>query len=149
MVVEGFVTWPRMAFARCRAKERGSHTQALAHPQLSLLTALTHLGSRAPKRIARHEAEIIRVFEAMLRTEDPAMRRLYVSLLHGTARGSLRATLEKLKEECDMGAVAMIFEEGRAEGEAKGKAKGEAKARLKISATARPRSRRSRRSPHP
>ncbi len=116
--------------------EIASVEQALAHPELSLLTALTHLGSRAPSRIARHEAEIIRVFEAMLRTEDPAMRRLYVSLLHGTARGSLRATLERLKEECDMGAVEMIFEEGRAEGKAKGKAEGkaegEATALLKI-----------------
>lgn len=100
--------------------------QASAHPELSVLTALAHLGARDGAAASRHEAEIARVFEAMLRTERSPTRRIYLSLLHGTARGPLRGTLEKLLEAYGMGALEIIFNDGKAEGLAVGKAEGKA-----------------------
>ena len=92
--------------------------EAQAHPELSVLTALARLGARDPAQVAEHEAEVRRVFEATLRVADARRRHIYLSLLHGTARGALRATLEKLQEAYGMGALEMIFEEGKAEGKA-------------------------------
>lgn len=110
--------------------------QASARPELSVLTALTRLGARDPTAVARHEAEVARIFEAMLRSRRSRARRIYLSLLHGTSRGALRGTLEKLLEAYGMGALEIIFNdgkaEGRAEGKAEGKAEGEAIALLKV-----------------
>lgn len=106
--------------------------QALANPDLAVLTALAHLGSRDTEVAGRHEPEVLRVFEAMLRTQRSEARQKFLSLLHGAARGPLRGILERLTEAYGMGALEMIYKEGEAEGEARGRAEGEAKALLKI-----------------
>jgi hypothetical protein len=110
----------------------GTIEQALANPDLAVLTALAHLGGRDAEAARRHEPEVARVFEAMLRTQRSEARHKFLSLLHGAARGPLRGILEGLTEAYGMGALEMIYKEGEAEGEARGRAEGEAKALLKI-----------------
>jgi hypothetical protein len=51
-------------------------------------------------------------------------RRTYLSLLHGTAKSPLRARLEAILEEHGMGALEIIYNDGKAEGVALGKAEG-------------------------
>jgi hypothetical protein len=105
---------------------------ALAHRDLSVLTALARLGARDPVRLAEHETEVAHVFEALLRAEQSHAREIYLALLRGTARGALRATLDKLLEERDMSAIEMIRKEMKAEAKAEGKAEGGASAVLKV-----------------
>ena len=99
--------------------------QALAHPELGMLTALARLGARD----AGHEDDVARVFAGILRSKASRLRSIYLSLLHGIATGTLRSTLDELLEANGMGsALEIIFNDGKAEGEARG----EARAILKI-----------------
>ena len=103
--------------------------QALAHPELSMLTALARLGARD---VAAHADDVTRVFEGLLRSEASRLRSIYLSLLQGIATGALRSTLDKLLEANGMGgALEIIFNNGKAEGEAKGKAEGKAEGEAK------------------
>jgi len=88
----------------------------------AVLAALGHLAAR--RGPGRREAEVIHVFEALLRSDATESRHVYLSLLHGTARADLRARLEELLEEHGMGALEIIFNDGKAEGVALGKAEG-------------------------
>ena len=121
---------PNMVFAPwvvgpSELPEIESVEQALAHPELGMLIALARLGVR---NAARHEDDVTRVFEGLLRSEASRNRSIYLSLLQGIATGALRSTLDKLLEANGMGgALEIIFNNGKAEGEAKGKAEGEAR----------------------
>lgn len=68
----------------------------------------------------------------MLQTTDGDARRLYLSLLHGTARAPIRGILNQLLEANGMGALEIIYNDGKAEGKAEGRAEGEALALLRI-----------------
>jgi hypothetical protein len=69
-----------------------STDQALAHPSLAVLTALAHLGAR--RASASLKNEIVRVFEAILRTKETRFRRDCLSLLHGVAKNEGLRELE-------------------------------------------------------
>jgi hypothetical protein len=106
---------------------------AKAHREQSMLTALARLGAQDGATADAYDEQVARVFEAMLRSEASDLSRTYLSLLHGTSRGGLRSRLEQLfKEKYGMGAMEMIFEDGKAEGKAEGRAEGEALALLKV-----------------
>ena len=107
--------------------------QALAHPELGMLTALARLGARDATTLAKHEADVTRVFEGLLLAKESRVRSIYLSLLQGVATGALRSRLDKLLEANGMGtALEIIFNDGKAAGEASGEARGEARALLKI-----------------
>ena len=108
--------------------EIASVDDALAHRDISMLTALARLGTKESSRTERQEAEVARVFEALLRAEVSPVRSIYLSMLHGASKGALRGMLEKLLEAYGMGALEMIYNDGKAEG----KAEGEAVALLKV-----------------
>lgn len=106
--------------------EMTSLEEAMVRPDMSVLTALARAGDRERAETAREPAEVARVFEAILRTAPSARRSTYLSLLHGTSSSVLRGTLEKLMAAYGMGALEMIFNDGKTEGKAEGKAEGEA-----------------------
>jgi hypothetical protein len=97
-----------------------STDQALEHPSLAVLTVLAHLGAR--RAASSRQGEIVRVFEAILRTEETRFRRAYLSLIHGVAKDEIRSILEGLMEAYGMGALDLIRAEGRAEGRVEGEA---------------------------
>jgi hypothetical protein len=99
--------------------------QALAAGDAGVVVALARLAA-GPSGLAAHTEEIARIFEATLRTKDPARRRDYLSLMHGAAAAPLRAMLERLLEDHGMNALEIIYRDGRAEGRAEGKAEGKA-----------------------
>jgi hypothetical protein len=109
--------------------EIASVEQAIVQRDLAVLTALIHLAGRGA---ATHEDEIARIFEGTLRGQTDALRDVYLSLVHGTARPTLRPRLTTLLEADDMGALEIIYEEGKAEGKAEGRAEGEARLLLAI-----------------
>lgn len=89
------------------------------HPELTMLAALTRLGG--PQRSSSSTAkEVLRAAEAVLKVRDPERRRLYASLLHGTASGRIRAILEEFLEVHGMGALELIRKEGWEEGRQRG-----------------------------
>ncbi len=103
--------------------------QAIVERDLAVLTGLIRLAGRGA---ATHEDEVARIFEGTLRGRSDALRDIYLSLVHGTARHTLRARLTTLLEADDMGALEIIYEEGKAEGKAEGRAEGEARLLLAI-----------------
>jgi hypothetical protein len=129
MIYKPFAIGPR-SFPRITSID-----QALAHPSLAVLTALAHLGSRRAN--SSRQSEIVRVFEAMLRTEETRFRRTCLSLLHGVARNEIRSMLEGLMEAFGMGALDLIRAEGEAEGLLKGKALGKAEGKAEGAAEGR------------
>jgi hypothetical protein len=106
--------------------------QALVNPELGVLTALARLGSAHTSKLRREalDAEVARVFEALLRANKRRERHVYLALLHRLAGTSLRGTLRKLLEDHGMGrAMEIIYAEVRAESKAEGKAMGRAEGR--------------------
>ena len=79
--------------------------------------------SSSGPRPASHDAEVFRVFEATMRGRADEARNVYLSLLHGTSRTAFRARLKTFLEAHDMGALEIIYEEGKAEGLAQGEAR--------------------------
>jgi hypothetical protein len=106
--------------------------QALGQRDLALITALTRIGASTLRDRTRREEEVLRVFEALLRTRASPTRRTYLSLLHGVSRAPLRAKLESLLEAHGMGALEIIRAEGKAEGKVEGKVEGKAEALLHV-----------------
>jgi hypothetical protein len=103
---------------------------ALERRDLGVLTALVRLAAR--RGVERRKDEVAKVFEAWLHNLGDPLRNLYLELMRGVSRGEMRAMLEKLSEDDDMGALEMIRAELKAEGRAEGRAEGAAHLLLQL-----------------
>jgi len=112
--------------------EIASIEDAIRNRDLAVLTALVRLAAKSKRALAAADAEIMRVFQATMRARASELQTVYASLIEGVARPALRATLRTLLEDEGMGALEMIFENGKLEGKAEGKLEGEARALLVI-----------------
>jgi hypothetical protein len=110
--------------------EIASVEEAVRRRDLAVLTALVRAAAKSKKALVAADAEILRVFRATMQTRASELRKVYVSLIDGVARPELRATLRTLLEADGMGALEMIFENGKAEGIAEGKAVGRAEGKV-------------------
>jgi len=99
--------------------------------ELMMLAALTRLGG-SQRPAATVEREVMKAARAVVGLRDPARRKLYASLLHGTAKGRIRAILEEFLEVHGMGALELIRREGWEEGRQEGRQEGRSEVLLRL-----------------
>lgn len=132
-IVLGRNAWPEV--------ESGG--DALAHPELAVLTVLARVeGRRWATLSAAEQQEVLRICQAFLSSEDALLRDTYLSLIEAALDSDFRATLNQFRETHGMQLKELIANafkaegkaEGRAEGKAEGKAEGRAEGEIKAKA---------------